>query len=170
MNRKYILLIVISIIAGSILANIIGPESINEWHIFTEDYTYGFSSVNVDFRQAAVCVLLGRIRLLLAVIISAHSDYSKIMAGILMTWMGFCMGAVCCAVTMQVGMSYYPIIWLALFAYILLYLLFIGGILIVERFKNRNVLMFMTFVAGIVAETLVETRLLPGILLHFGEL
>lgn len=170
MDRRYIFLFIFAFGAGILFTNISGADAVNAWHIFSENYTYAYSSVKINLKSAYVFVAVKRLRLFLFTLVGSFTPFGRKLAVFLFVWLGFCLGVVNCAIAIQYGVMYFAVITLLLFSYIFLFGLFVYGMLI--HSSNRrdkakwNAYMILVFLGGVLAETLVEVKLLPAFLAY----
>lgn len=168
MDRRFIIIFVSTYIIGIVFANIVGADKVNSWHIFSQSYTYAFTSVSIRTEWAFFYVLFKRMRLLAFVFVGAFTPVKDRMAAVLFAWLGLSFGMVNCAIAIQYGVMYFIVITLLLLSYVFLYVLFIYGML-VQSLAVRNrakwmLYMIVVFLGGVFAEMLVELKILPAFL------
>ena len=172
-DKKYIWLFPTAIVIGTVFTNFAGYDSVKSWGIFTEDFIVKFLSINTGFRNVFFYVLKERIKLFLIMVLISLTSIRDKLSYVVCAYAGFCVGMILSALTMQYGVRYLLLFFLAILCHMILYTVAIYGIFITSwRFKDVKelihlVVIIAVFALGILVESLMNYYVLPKVLMRW---
>lgn len=169
-NKKYILLLPVAIIVGTVFANFAGIAAVRRWGIFSVDYTDKFLSVSIEFSRVLSYVFRKRIRLYVVAVLASMTKIKDKFALCICAYWGFSAGVVMAALSMQYGARYIIIFFCGILCHMILY-----GIGICAIFMNvgntdskkkalRYLASVLVYFLGMIAETVMNCCILPVVL------
>lgn len=170
-NKKYIMLLPVAIIVGTVFANFAGIAAVRRWGIFSAEYTDKFLSVNIEFSRVLSYVFRKRIRLYAVAVLASMTRIKDKLALCICAYWGFSAGVVIAALSMQYGAGYIVIFFCGILCHMILY-----GIGICAIFMNigntdskkkalRYPASVLVYFIGMLAETVMNCYILPAVLI-----
>lgn len=170
-HKKYILLLPVAILVGTVFANSAGIAAVRRWGIFSADYTDKFLSVDIAFSRVLSYVFAKRIRLLILTALACMTPVrDKLALGVCAYW-GFSAGVILASLSMQYGTRYLAIFFCGILCHMILYGTGIYGMFLsvgstADRGKKtlRYLVSVLIYFAGMLAEAAMNCYILPAVL------
>lgn len=172
-SKKYILLLPVAIIVGTVFTNFAGIGAVRRWGIFSDEYTDKFLSVNIEFSQVFLYVFRNRLRLLIVAALASMTRIRDKLALVICAYWGFAAGVVISSLVMQYGAGYLAIFFCGILCHMLLYGIGIYGMFIntgnTDGRKNllRYTVSILIYLAGMLAEAVMNCYVLPAVLSRY---
>ena len=170
-NKKYILLLPVAIIIGTVFANFAGITAVRRWGSFSGEYMDKFLSVNIEFSRVLSFVFRKRIRLYVVAVLASMTRIKDKFALCICAYWGFSAGVVIAALSMQYGTRYLIIFFCGILCHMILYGIGIYAIFMntgnADRRKNalRYLASVLIYSLGMVAEAAMNCYILPAVLI-----
>ncbi len=167
-RRKYILVIV-TLIIGTVLTNLAGPSHVMRWDIFTKEFADSYTRVKIGFGQLFGHILWNRLKIYGVLLVISLTRFKNAGAYCLCAYLGLAMGVCMSAVAMHYGGRYLLVALTAFLLHMLMYcgsicLLYQDGKLMGERRYTAYIFSVLLLIGGIILETLMNIIVLPAIL------
>lgn len=172
-NKKYILLLPVAIIVGTIFANFAGVDKIKSWGIFSAEYMDKFLSVNIKFSSVLSYVFRKRIKLLIVVALACMTRIKDKLALLVCAYWGFSAGVIIASLSMQYGASYLVIFFCGILCHMVLYGIGICGMFMNKGSSDRKsmalkyAIYVLVYMSGMIVEALMNCYVLPAVLSRF---
>ena len=164
-NIKYICLFPIAIILGAIFVNFAGIELVKKWDILTPDFGLRMLSVDIDFTTMFLEVFLTRIKYWIVICVLFNSYFEEYMPNVICGYCGIATGIIASSLCMQYGLKYLWIFATGVVCHGSVYIFSIYFICLENFGKSRYFMSLLIWVIGILLESFIYYRFMPGLLL-----
>ncbi len=132
-KKRFLIAMFVGLLAGTIIANVVGVKHISDWNIFNADFMERYMSVTIDNKNLWMYVLKSRIKDVIFLFLIGLTTISIQIAMLYMVYIGLGIGLIISMAVMQYGIYG---VWLYIVSIFPQYIFYGIGIFIIIKWLN----------------------------------